>query len=250
MSKITREGLAENLWPDKTMYGCLLLFVAGLLGSLFALVNLVTTVSYTQRIPAVLTSVPPALSLVLSLAAMGVGFVAWQKLRADWGVAGAVAGVASLGLVGFTSVFSAIALAFLVDGIREGEHESEYTARLEPEHWPDKTLAASLLALMHGVVLIGWAAGIGLGEIEFTLIPGQSILTALVAGIAGVALLEAARRLYHQQDAAIGAAATLVGMVTVGLYVVGPLLGLGTLAAIWLAWREEEFEGHRDAQAA
>lgn len=250
MGEITREGLVKHLWPDKTLYGCLLLFMAGLLGSLFGLVNLVTTVAYAERLPEVLTAVPPGLSLVLSLVALVAGLAAWRAMRADWGALGALAGIASLGLVGFTSLFSAIALVFLVGGMREGEHESEYTAEMKPELWPDKTLAASLLSLMHGVVLIGWAAGIGLGEIQFALIPGPAVATAMLAGIVGLALLWAAYGLYYQRGLAIGVAATLAGLPLVGLYVIGPLLAVGTLGAIGLAWREEEFKEQGEAQAA
>lgn len=239
---VSREGLVKNLWPDKILYGCLLLFVAGLLGATFALVRLVLPVGFADEIPAILQQVPALLTLVLSLATVVGGYLAWRRVDAPLGVGAALAGVASLGLVGLTSVFSAIALGFLLWAIREGEHESEYTSRMEAHMWPDKALAASLLSLMNGVVLVVWGIAIAAGRVDFTMIAGQPVLFGLVAALLGVGCVAAARRLYDQRGARLGAVAALASFAGVGLYVVGPLLAVGTLAAIGLALREEEFE--------
>jgi hypothetical protein len=54
--------------------------------------------------------------------------------------------------------------------------------------------------------------------------------------------LAAAWMLYHQRGLWLGVAAALGGLLTLGLFIIGPILAIGALVLLSMARAEDEFE--------
>lgn len=241
-ARITREGLIRNLWPDKFLFGTVLLLVASVMGALFAVVRLAFPVGYGENVPFFLTLVPPEATLGLCVLSAGLAYAAYDRLDARLAAGAVLAGVASFGLVGVTSALALVTAALLLRARREGEDTSPHTAALGPHLWPDKCLAASLLSLVNGAITLWWSAGVLVAGTMVVDLGQATPLLGAFGVVAGASALLAARALYRQRGPRLAAASAVACIAAVGMYVVGPLLGAATLAAVALAVKEQEFD--------
>lgn len=237
--KLTHGELIHDVWPDKSLFGAVMLFITGLVGVAFVAFSAYVDVVFSERVPRILRDYPPLLTLLLSFAAFVCAAVSLRQRDTNWAFAGALAGVLSLGLLGVGSVLSLIAAVFLVLSRLEREDYTPETLRLTADQWPDKSLAASLLMFMAGVVALLWGGGLTIGLVSLDL--GATLILGQASLLAGLVCLFAALQLYFQRGLWVGALAAVGGIATVGFYVVGPLLSLAALVLIVLAHREQEF---------
>ncbi|HVM45120.1 MAG TPA: hypothetical protein VM582_04225, partial [Candidatus Thermoplasmatota archaeon] len=192
-----REHIRE-LWPDKLLYGSVMIFVTGIVGVLHAALVLAFDITYSKNVPPLLRGWPAEATLALSAVALVCGIVAIRRLSIRWGMAGAIAGFFSLALLGLASLFALVAAAFLLVAHREEEHRSDHTRQLGAEHWPDKSLAASLLLLMGGFVTLAWGGAVLAGLVNFG--GGLAPTLGALEIVAGLLALVAAYFLYHQRE--------------------------------------------------
>lgn len=240
LTKHAQKHHIRQLWPDKLLYGSVMMLVTGFVGVLHAGLVLAFDIKYSDDVPALLRGWPAGVTLALSSIAAVSGIVAIKRLSILWGAIGAVAGFLSFALFGLASLFALVAAAFLFIAHREEEHRDTDTRELSAEEWPDKSLAASLLLLMAGVVTLAWGAGVLSGAVNFggelaMVLGALEILAALVA-------FAAAYLLYHQRSPVVGWVAGVAVVLAAGAYVLGPLLALGALVSLGLAHRELEFD--------
>ncbi|MGQ0537066.1 MAG: hypothetical protein ACT4PT_13465 [Methanobacteriota archaeon] len=235
----SRETLIKQVWPDKLLYGSIMLFVTSLIGALYGLILMTIGIELSPTIPTIFRDFPAAATFLLSTGAAVLAYMSLAQRKTRWGLVGGVAGVLSLGLLGLTSILSLIAIGFLVQSRLEGEEEELLTQHLTAEMWPDKSLAASMLLLITGVFGIAWGAAIAAGELEF------NVLDPYVFGYASIAIglycFFAAYLLYHQKGRTAGYLAGIGGVLTFALYIVGPLLSIAAIVLTWKASQENEF---------
>lgn len=234
-----QQHLIKKVWPDKILYGSIMLLVTALLGVLHAAAVATFDISYGPRVPGYLHPWPAELVLVLSVVAAVLAFVALKKISTLWGMIGAAAGALSMGLLGAGTVLSLVALGFLVWARMEGEDDIPEAERLDPEEWPDKSLGASLVLLLAGLASAGWGYGVLSGGITFA---GNGLAFGSFQVLAGLVALAAAYALYHQRAKWLGVAAAVLSILAFAVYVVGPLLGAIALGLTLKASREGEFE--------
>ncbi|HVL48726.1 MAG TPA: hypothetical protein VM889_09230 [Candidatus Thermoplasmatota archaeon] len=234
----TRRDLVKTVWPDKLLFGAIMLLVTSAIGLLHGLVGMAVDIRYGKKVPEFLVAMPPEGTVVLSAAAAVLAVLALRRVQTSFGIAGAVSGVLALGLLGLGSLFSLIALGFLVVARQEGEDTTPETARLAPEDWPDKSLAASLLLFMAGGVNVVWGLALILDVVGFGTMGAVVGPLAAAAGLFG---LVASWSLYHQRGAKRGTVAALLNVFALGAYVLGPLLAVAALVLIGKARAEGEF---------
>ncbi len=228
----------ENVWPDKTLYGSIMLLVSASVGFIYAGFVTVFDIAYSKNVPKLLVATPSEWTLLLSGVAAALAYVSFRKLSPGWGMIGGVAGILSMGMLGLGALFSLIALAFLVKARLEGEDTALETRDLGPEDWPDKSLAASLLLLMTAVVSGLWGYGLVAGSISMgTFGRGFGIVGLLATPFC----LSAAYTLYHQRASWLGFVAAVFGIVSFGAYVLGPLFSIAALILLVQARGEGEF---------
>lgn len=239
----SREKLIRHLWPDKLLFGATLLMWTGVLGVLYGLALQIVTLGSSSAIPAFVRDIPPVLTIALSGVQAALGYVAMSRLNTNYGIVGGVAGLAALSLVGLGPLFSLVALVFIGLARLEKEDLNAATLKLSEDEWPDKSLAASLMCFMGGIITLGWGFLVLLRFVNFSIL--DPTLYALAAMAIGAFSLYAARELYHQRAPLLGFAAGLLGILALGLYIIGPILGIGALFYLNLAQREREFSGGR-----
>lgn len=239
--KLTHDEMIHKVWPDKSLFGAVMLFITGLVGVSFVAFNAYVDVTLSEKVPGFLRDYPPLLTLFLSFASFVLAGVSLKQRNTMWALWGAAAGVASLGLLGVGSLLSIVAFVFLILSRLEKEDYTPETLRLTTEQWPDKSLAASLLMTMSGIVALVW--GVALAFDYFSLELSQSVILGQASIVAAIICLFAASQLYYQKRLGfwIGVLASVAGMATLGFYVVGPLLSISALVLLLLAHREEEF---------
>ncbi|HEV8360802.1 MAG TPA: hypothetical protein VGR28_10150 [Candidatus Thermoplasmatota archaeon] len=242
----SREDLIKGLWPDKILYGSVMLIVTGLAGALLGAVLSIAAVQYSPNVPAFLRTYPPFATVVLSLATTGLGYLALQQRNTNYAIVGALAGIAALGLFGIGAVFSLIALGFVALSRLEREDVKAATVHLGDEMWPDKSLAASLLLFMNGLVTLVWGLALLGRLVSFTL--ADATVFGAFAVLVGAASLASARLLYHQQGPTLGLLCAVASLFALGMYIIGPFLSLGALYYLNLAQREREFHKPRAAE--
>jgi hypothetical protein len=241
----THEELVKTLYPDKTLYGSIMLFVTGLVGVLWVMLVVSVDVDYADIVPAWIRHWPPALTLGGSLLAGLFGYLSIEKRALPWPYLGVLAGLASFGGVGVTSLLSLVALLFIVLGHREGEFHNPATRTLPASAWPDKSMAASLLSLVSGVTTLFWGLLFTIGIIEWADHARDAIVLGSFAMVVGGLNIIAALALYAQQLPRLGLAAAALCGLGAGFVAIGPLLAVANVWFIALALREGEFRPRR-----
>lgn len=225
-----------------------MLFVTGLLGILFGAFQSVIDVEFSSQVPQLLREYPPLITLVLSLLTFVFAGVSLRNRDTLWALWGCATGVLSFALLGVGTILSVLAFAFLMWSRVEREDYKPETLRLTSDQWPDKSLAASLLILIAGVVAVLWGTLLVAGLITLEL--GQTLILGEASVLAGLVCFFASVQLYFQRGVWIGVLASLGAVATAGFYAIGPLLGISVLVLLFLAYREREFEKIRVAAAA
>lgn len=232
-----RARLIRHVWPDKRLYACTILIVAGLAGMAFDLVLWTIQPRFAKGFPQVLVDAWPSASFVLSLFAVALAFLSLRLRRNALAFASAALGFISLGSLGVESLLSLVALGFLFASSRENEdHGPDLHVRL----WPDKSLAAALIAYVSALTALVWA-GILLAGI---VVIGSTTLSLALGAIGLVAAglqTMAARSLARQQSPRLAVVASLVSAAAFSFYVVGPMLAVAGLVLLKLADNEDEF---------
>ncbi|MGB0653374.1 MAG: hypothetical protein ACPGQL_09260 [Thermoplasmatota archaeon] len=233
-------GTHEAQWPDKAVFASIMLLVAGILGTFFALIQPV--VSLGDSIPGLLKAFPWWLALPLSIATGVMGYLALKTHTAAWTYAGSATGILSMGFVGLVPVLSLAALGFMLRSYQEGELTRGDAPPLEPGEWPDKALSASLLLFVAGVLTVFQAAALYADRFDAMLFDDLPWIWGTVSLLAGAFCLFAAREVFYLRRPWAGTAAVVVGVLAFGLYVIGPILALAAWVLLMLAHREQEFD--------
>lgn len=221
--------------------------MTGVTGLVYGVAAALFDFNYSTHVPTWIAAYPAwAMTLASTLAAL-LAVRSLQTRRAAPGIAGAVAGVLALGFLGIGSLLALIALAFLVQSIREGE-EVPASRTLGADLWPDKTLAASAVLLVAGAINVAWGAALlwnaVFEDLAVAALPtygvnahllGAATLAAGLLGLAGALLNQYQRAPVVGIAGAIASAATLAGVF------VTPLLGGAALVLVVLGMREHEF---------
>lgn len=249
MSRKPSHGeLIREVWPDKSLFGAVMLFVTGLLGILFAAFQASVDVELSDKVPTFLRTYPDVVTIVLSMGTFVCAVVSLRNRDTRWALWGCAAGIAAFGLLGVGTVLSVVAFLFLLFSRAEREDYNAETLRLTSDQWPDKTLAASLLLLMAGVVAIVW--GVLLVAELVALEISQTLVLGAASVLAGLLCFFASLQLYFQRGLWTGAIAALAAVGTIGFYAIGPLLGAAALVLLMLGQREREFERQRTTRTA
>ncbi|HLE96225.1 MAG TPA: hypothetical protein VI997_02550, partial [Candidatus Thermoplasmatota archaeon] len=96
---MSRDALIKGLWPDKALYGSVMLFVTALVGVVWALVEKAIGVEFGTRVPTLLHPYDdPLIPAALSLLAAALAFVALRRRQSAWAMAGALVGILGVGM--------------------------------------------------------------------------------------------------------------------------------------------------------
>ncbi|HLE47381.1 MAG TPA: hypothetical protein VI818_03715, partial [Candidatus Thermoplasmatota archaeon] len=229
----SRGELIRTLWPDKAMYGAIMLFITGVVGLGYGFINLTFDVEYSTKIPALIRNYPDGLTMFLSAVTVACSYLSLRFRDTKWAVYGCIAGILAIGLVAVGSALSVIALIFIVLSRLEKEDRTPETLRLTTDMWPDKSLAASLLMLITGITTLAWSAALLTGTVVMSI--AKINVFGFTGLLVGLMCLFAALELYFQRGLWVGAIAAIGGMCTLAFYMVGPLLSGATLVLIILA---------------
>lgn len=235
-----RRHLARTLWPDKLMYGTIVLVITGLVAALYAWFALSVGVDYEGTIPGPIAAWPASATIGLSLLAVILGALGMLLRNTNYSLAGAVVGLPALGLLGVGTVASLAALVLFLVARWEGEDTHDASLRLTWDMWPDKSLAASAVLFVHGLLTAAWGLMLALGVVSSIASGEDGLGYGMV--IIGAFLMATAALLHHQKAPVLGVLAALLGGVGFAFVVVGPLLTLVVLVLLALAQVEREFD--------
>lgn len=239
---VARRTLIKTVWPDKALYAAVLLLIAGFLGILHGLIAATLDIDYKEgRIPRWLMEYPATLTLGLSVATTLLAYFSLRLRRISLSLVGALTALGSLGALMVVSALAVISLWFLLLARLEGEHEEAMTAHLTSDQWPDKSLAASTLMLITGLVTITWWGALLFDVARMDSLGVKPLFPSVLGVAAGFGCLFASWNLYYQRQPLVGFAACALGIFAMGMYVIGPILSFAGLVLVWLAWREREF---------
>lgn len=233
--------LIQDLWPDKSLYAAVLLFLTGFVGLLTWAVDVTVGVSYAPHVVHFLGWIPSWLVLMLSLVAVGCAVQARRSHSDRWTLLGAACAFLSVGFFGANAVLALVTVEFVRRARREGEMQNAATRCLHPDMWPDKLLAASLLMVIAGTMTVIWGLAVAADLVTYEgYVNGRFFFGATSISV-GVLGLMAARTLYVQTAPGFSFAATAAVALPVALWVVGPVLVLAALVLIVMGMREHEF---------
>jgi hypothetical protein len=235
----SREQLVQRLWPDKLLYASVLLLLTGGLGALYGLLAAALDLTYSAGVPDLLRGYPPLATVALSAATAGLAYMALRRRSTKLAFAGGLTGVLAMGLLGLGPLLSLAALVVTLLAWGEREDRDPETLRLTADMWPDKSLAASLVLLLAALVNVLWALVLLPRAVVFEAV--DPLLLGLASLLVAVLCLAAAAAVHYQRWPALGALAAAGSVLTLGLYLVGPVLGLTALALLLLARGEREF---------
>lgn len=230
--------LIRDLWPDKHLYAALLLSIGAIIGALFATAAYAIPVTLSNDVKTNVAGwnwpfgvLLPAIALPLAVAA--------YRLRKPWlGFVAAGIEVASFGALGVSSLLGLVAIGFLIRARAEGEHANPATRGLHARHWPDKSLAASLLFAVAGLSLLVWGAVLVTGSLVLHFL--DHMLWGVASLAAGLIALAGAVLSYRQRSFGFCVGAAVAVGMSLGFVVVGPALAMG--AAVFLAQAKGEGE--------
>lgn len=235
-----RHLLIKEVWPDKLLYGTLLVVVSSAMGIFHGLLSMAfpLPVSHGDLLQW-MSSYPVWLTVLLSLLAFVTALIAWRKLSVWWGLFACLLGVLSFSLYGIGSLHAAAAVLFLILARIEGEDRTPKKDRVDKFEWPDKAFATSLLLFLAGIVSIVWGIGVTFGEVSFG--RADSIYWGPAQMIAGVVGLVAADFVYRQRAPLLALVACVFNVAAFAGYFLAPGFAVAALVALVLAWRENEF---------
>lgn len=244
----SRAELIEEVWPDKVLFAATILLITSVLGLLHGVAFTALNITLSEEVPWLLRAWPPEAVLLLSLVeGIGAG-LSLRRQQTEWALAAGVAGAVSFSMFGLGSILALVSLVFVGLARLEGEDAPSPGAAVDAETWPDKALAASTVLVVGGVLTVGWGLANAYEALTFAGYMDQVAFGWLGVGI-GLFALVAAWLLYRQQGALIGGLASLGMVAALGLYAVGPILGLAALYLIWQAHREDEFSTEHGSKA-
>lgn len=235
-----RRHLARTLWPDKLMYGTIVLVITGLVAALYAWFALSVGVDYEGAIPEPIASWPALVTVGLSLLAAALGALGMLMRNTNYSIPGALAGIAAVGLLGVGSVASLAALVLFIVARLEGEDTHAPSVHLSRHLWPDKSLAASAVLFVQGLLTAAWGAMLAFNLVS-SVASGEDGLGYGMVILGGFLILTAAL-LHHQKAPVLGVLAALLGGLGFAFVIVGPLLTLVVLVLLGLAQLEREFD--------
>lgn len=240
--------LIRDLWPDKALYGAIVLFITGASGIAYAAFAGAVEVSYSEKIPVFVQEYPRSLTMLLSGLAILFAYRSLKTRSLTQSFLGVGSAVLSFSLAGFGSVLALISLLFTLLAKREKEDTNPETLLLTSDRWPDKSLGASLLMMMSGLVTLAWGGGL-FARIIHTEIDNPELF-GLCGILIGLVSLYASIELYFQRARWLGVSAGVGGLLTFGFYIVGPMLSGAALVLVLFAVREREFQQTAPAAAA
>lgn len=227
-------------WPDKAMFAAILLILAGGIGLVIELLRFVATVN-EPVIPGILEGYPSWVSATFAGLSLVFGVLCLRAQAMLWGLLGVACAVASLAYFGLVPFLGLVALAMLIKSKMEGEETRNDGVILHPSKWPDKALAASLLLFVGGTVILMQALLIFLDKFQPVVLKGMEGLVVPVDVVAALLAFVAARSLYRLERPWMGSVGAIALLLTLGLYVLAPLLGAISLLLLFLANKEGEF---------
>jgi hypothetical protein len=243
----THSELIRELWPDKALYGSVMLFITGIIGIAYGMFTLAIDVQYADDVPHWISAYPRWITILLSAATIILSYVSLMERHTKWAFLGGLTGLGAFGMLGVGSLLSVIAILYALKSRAEGEDTNPETLRLTSDRWPDKSLAASLIMLMTGVVTLAWGAALYSGWLR-TEMDHQSLF-GLCGIVVGLMCFYACIELYFQRAIWVGVVAGIGGLMTFGFYVVGPMLSGASLVLLLFAWKEREFRSQQSPQA-
>lgn len=236
-----QKHLIRDLWPDKHLYAALLLLLAALIGGGFAVVAYVVPVTFARDLPTDVAGWNWPFGILLPAIAFPLAVASYRMRRPWMGFVAAGIELVSVGALGVSSLLAIAAIGFLLRARAEEEHLNPATRDLHPHHWPDKSLAASLLFVVATIGLLVWGSmllsgSVSVRSMDLTLWGIASLLAAVVAGIGAVFC-------YRQRTYGACVAAAVAVALSFGFVIVGPALAIGAGLLLYHARREGEFEG-------
>ncbi len=229
-------------WPDKVVYASLLLVIGGATGVVFYALLLFDIIAIGGAIPAFIASWPPWLGIPASLATAAFGVMAYRRQASTWVFGGAATGILSMSAIGLTPILSVFALIFLRLAYQEGEEMVDDERIVAADQLPDKAIIASLFMVAGG--LAAWMQGIWIltGGYTAPILSSSPALWGIFSLVAGGLLFYGAKSSFNQQRLAICVTACLAACLSLGLYIIGPVMGILGLVFLWQAVSEKEFE--------
>lgn len=234
-------------WPDKAMFAAMLLSLGGILGVGFETIR--ETVVLGDSLPTFFVDTIPFYGLVASSLVAILGVRSLFSQTASHALLGALCAVASLAMFGLLSFFGVAALVLLAKSRFENEETRNDGIRMHGRLWPDKALGASLLLFCAGSLALLQGTLILFDRFDPILLKSAPVMVGILDVCAGVLMLVASRETFHLRRSWLGFAGGALACITLGLYIVGPILGLGALILLVLARKEGEFHPDPEVRA-
>ncbi|MEK6985455.1 MAG: hypothetical protein AABX89_03610 [Candidatus Thermoplasmatota archaeon] len=228
-------------WPDKAMFAALLLIVGGAIGLLVEILRLVATVN-EPVVPGILEDYPTFLSALFAGLTLLFGILALRTHAMLWGLLGVATAFASLAYFGFVPFLGLVALAMLIKSKLEGEETRNDGITLHASQWPDKAMAASLFLFVGGAVILVQAILILLDNFQPVILKGMEAFVVPLDLAAALFCFGAAREVYKLRRSWLGTVGAIACIATLGLYALGPALGVLAIVLLRLADKEGEFD--------
>jgi hypothetical protein len=233
----------DPAWPDKQMFAAILLILAGAVGAAYRLL-LPFIVVRQESLPAVFTDEIAGYTLAVCLATTAAGILSLLRQSAVFAYVGAVLAIASLAVYGLVPFLGLLAVAMMVKSHLEGEETRDDGVELHVSLWPDKAMASSLFMVVVGAIAVTQGLLMFGGRFDPILLTGQPALAASIGVGVGMLCFAAAREVYHVRRPWLGWVALVLGLATMGFYLIGPVLAIVGLVILGLAHREKEFLIH------
>ncbi len=232
------------------MFAALLLILGGGIGLLVEVLRFMGGTVKDNMPDGIADFYPQGLSLIMTGLTLMFGIFTLRTHAAVWGYSGAATGLGSLAYSGLVPFLSLVAIGMLIKSRLEGEETRNDGVTLHPSEWPDKAMAASLFIVVGGAVVIVQGISIALDRFDPILIQGMPWLAATLDIVAGLVLFGIAREVYNLRRPFLGTIAVALGVMTLGLYVLGPVLAIITFVLLRLAAKEGEFNAWIEGRSA
>jgi len=229
-------------WPDKAMFAAILLILAGAVGLAFVLVKPMMTID-EEGLPTVFVDDIPGYTVALCAATVVAGVLSLLRQAAVFAYAGALFALLSLAVYGLVPALGLLAVVAMVKSHLEGEETRDDGIEMEPSRWPDKALATSLFLVVVGAIAITQGLLL-LADRLSALVWGDSTVAGWLAIAVGVLGLVAGREVFHLRRPWLDWAGLVLGLATMGFFLIGPVLAIVGLVLLALAHREQEFLIH------
>lgn len=233
------ERPANVLWPDKVLYGAIMLYLVAAVGLLTAILEVTAGLGVGENTPPFMAFTTPWYVATFSVFTGLFTYMSVSQRSTGFAVLASIFGILSVGFYGTNTLLSLVALGLIV--MPRGRRAR---ADLTPQKAPGKAVSASLLMLTAGVVTLVWGVAILFGLVAFEPYIQPDWLFGGLSALVGVLAIAAAGGLAQEKatDASIGVGVLVV--LTFSLYVVGPALALGAIGLAFLERREERHGVH------